>query len=145
MTLDDRRLFVANTNSDTVSVIDTDERRVVRTIAVNPFPGALFGSSPNALAIHDGHLVVSLGRANALASSGSGPHRWSGGSLVGLIPTGWYPSCARGRRTSGRVIVANGKGVGSLGPEATVGPDPATNKTGRWVHSNQGSASLIDA
>ena len=41
MALDDRRLFVANSNSDTVSVIDTDELRVVRTIAVNPFPGAM--------------------------------------------------------------------------------------------------------
>jgi len=39
--------------------------------------------------------------------------------------------------------VANGKGVGSLGPEATVGPDPATNKTGPYVHSNLGSTSVI--
>ena len=43
------------------------------------------------------------------------------------------------------MIVANGKGVGSLGPVATVGPDPPTNKTGKWVHANQGSASIIDA
>jgi hypothetical protein len=44
---------------------------------------------------------------------------------------------------SGRVIVATAE-VGSLGPVATVGPDPLTNKTGKWVHANQGSASIID-
>src|SRR5262245_59842431 len=44
MTLDDRRLYVANSNSDTVSVIDTDALSVVRTIAVNPFAGTIVGS-----------------------------------------------------------------------------------------------------
>jgi YVTN family beta-propeller protein len=145
LALDGRQLFVANTNSDSVSVIDIAQERVVRTIAVDPFPGALLGSSPNALAVHDGHLVVSLGRANALGVFRLGQHRWSAAALVGLIPTGWYPSALAVDPANGRLVVANGKGVGSLGPEATVGPDPATNKRGRWVHSNQGSASLIEA
>src|SRR5262249_59275786 len=77
MALDDRRLYVANSNSDTVSVIDTDDLRVIRTIAVNPFPGALFGSSPNALAIHAGQLLVTLGRANALALFKLHDRKWS--------------------------------------------------------------------
>ena len=145
MALQDSQLFVANTNSDSVSVIDITRDRVVRTIAVDPFPGALLGSSPNALAVHDGHLIVSLGRANALAVFRLGPHRYSGASLIGLIPTAWYPSGLAVDPVEGRLIVANGKGVGSLGPAALVGPDPATNKRGPWVHSNQGSASLIDA
>jgi YVTN family beta-propeller protein len=145
MVLDGSRLLVANTNSDTVSVIDVGQDVVVQQIAVHPFPGTLLGSSPNALAIHDGHLVVSLGRANALALYRLGREHWRVTPLVGLIPTGWYPSALAVDPRSGRLIVANGKGVGSLGPEATVGPDPATNKTGKWVHSNQGSASLIEA
>jgi YVTN family beta-propeller protein len=144
LAIDGERLFVANTNSDTVSVIDLERDRVVRTIAVDPYPGALLGSSPNALVVHDGHLVVSLGRANALALFRLGPHQWSGAGLIGLVPTGWYPSSLAVDRASGRLLVANGKGVGSLGPVATVGPDPATNKTGKWVHSNQGSATLIE-
>ena len=105
----------------------------------------MLGSSPNALAVHDGHLVVSLGRANALALFRLGSFQWSGASLIGLIPTGWYPSSVAVDSRTGRLIVANGKGVGSLGPTATIGPDPATNKTGKWVHSNQGSASLVEA
>jgi YVTN family beta-propeller protein len=145
LALDGSRLFVANTNSDSVSVIDLEKDRVVRTIAVDPFPGALLGSSPNALAFHDEQLVVSLGRANALALFQIGSHPWGGARLVGLVPTGWYPSSLAVDPATGRLIVVNGKGVGSLGPEAIVGPDPATNKTGKWVHSNQGSASLIEA
>jgi YVTN family beta-propeller protein len=48
MALHESRLFVANTNSDSVSVIDIDQNAVGRTIAIDPFPGALLGSSPNA-------------------------------------------------------------------------------------------------
>lgn len=69
--LDGPRLFVANTNSDTVSVIDTASDVLVKTIAVEPFPGSLTGSSPSALALLDGkRLLVSLGRNNALAVYG---------------------------------------------------------------------------
>ena len=42
-------LFVCNTNSDTVSVIDTASRSVVKTISMQPFAKAPFGSSPNAI------------------------------------------------------------------------------------------------
>ena len=143
MAIEENRLFVANTNSDTVSVIDVERNDVVKTIAVSPFAGAIFGSSPNALAVHEDHLLVSLGRANAVAFFQLNRHKWGGANLVGLVPTGWYPS-GLAVDASGRVLVANGKGVGSLGPVATVGPDPATNKTGRWVHSNQGSATLLE-
>jgi YVTN family beta-propeller protein len=145
MAVDNGRLFVANTNSDSISMVDLERNRVVRTIAVDPFPGALLGASPNALAAHDGHLVVSLGRANALALFRLGSYQWGSSSLIGLIPTGWYPSALAVDHRSGRLIVVNGKGVGSLGPAATVGPFPPTNKTGRWVHSNQGSAALVEA
>src|SRR5262245_86573 len=106
---DGSRLFVANTNSDTVSVIDLEEERVVRTISVDPFPGALLGASPNALALSNDHLVVSLGRANALALLRLGRHRWSAAELFALVPTGWYPSALALDPRTGRLIVANGK------------------------------------
>ncbi|MGD9171818.1 MAG: bifunctional YncE family protein/alkaline phosphatase family protein [Candidatus Thiodiazotropha sp.] len=138
------RLFVANSNSDTVSVIDVNKEKVVKTINVEPFPNAPFGSSPNGLTmIGDHQLVVSLGRNNALALYGLGEKSFDAVEFHGLIPTAWYPIDVVAEATSNRLIIANGKGVGSLGPEATVGPDSETNKTGRWVHSNMGSASII--
>jgi YVTN family beta-propeller protein len=138
-------VFVANTNSDTVSIIDSTTDREVKTISASPFPGAPFGSSPNSLAmLEDGQLAVSLGRNNAVALYRLGGQMYDAVSFEGLIPTGWYPTGIASDKVNRRFIVANGKGVGSLGPEATVGPDPATNKTGKWVHSNQGSASVLD-
>lgn len=144
MLLDGRRLFVANTNSDTVSVIDRQAARVVKTIAVKPFHGAPLGSSPNGLALmSEDRLVVSLGRNNALAVYGLGRRMYDSVEFEGLIPTGWYPTSVAADRLNSRLVLANGKGVGSLGPTATVGPDPSTNRTGKWVHSNMGSASII--
>ncbi|MGI8476970.1 MAG: hypothetical protein ACR2OO_11435, partial [Thermomicrobiales bacterium] len=136
-------VFVTNTNSDTISVIDAASLEVVKTIAVQAFPGAPYGSSPTGAAMIDDHqLVVGLGRNNALAL-----YRWNGPaepvSFEGLVPTGWNPSQVMvdaGRR---RLIVVNEKGVGSLGPEASIGPEATGNPTGKWVHSNQGSLSLI--
>jgi YVTN family beta-propeller protein len=62
-----RYLFVANTNSDSVSIIDTTSDEVVKSFGVEVFPHAPFGSSPSALALLDDHrLLVSLGRNDAL-------------------------------------------------------------------------------
>ncbi|GAC1408139.1 MAG: alkaline phosphatase family protein [Burkholderiaceae bacterium] len=142
--LDGSRLFVTNTNSDSVSVINTQTGLVNKTIAVKPFHNALLGSAPNGLALmSNDRLVVSLGRNNALAVYELGDRMHDSVKFKGLIPTAWYPTSVVTDRQNGRLVVANGKGVGSLGPVATTGPDKASNKTGKFVHSNLGSASLI--
>ncbi len=139
--LDGTTLFVANSNSDTISVIDTALDTVIKTIPVQVFPGAPFGSSPNAIARVGDRLVVSLGRNNALAI-----FEWEGPAEVvsfqGLIPTGWYPADLAVDTTGARLLVAHAKGVGSLGPETEGGPEE-TNPTAAWVHSNLGSAALL--
>src|SRR5207245_827029 len=48
---DGRRLFVANANTDTVTVVDTGNDTVVETIPTNPAPGRLGASCPNGLAL----------------------------------------------------------------------------------------------
>jgi YVTN family beta-propeller protein len=137
-------LFVANTNSDTLSVVDTATDEVVKSIAVQAFPGAPWGSSPNALTmVGEDRLVVSLGRNNALAV-----YEWEGPAqpvgFQGLIPTGWYPASVAVDVPGDRLVVANAKGVGSLGPELETGPyEDGANPVGHYVHSNLGSASLI--
>ena len=115
MHLDGNYLFVANTNSDTVSVIDTTIDQVVKTIAVHPFPKSPYGSSPTALTtMSGGRLLVSLGANNAI-----GLYNWQGPanpvSFEGLIPTGWYPADLTINPSNQRIIVANAKGIGSLG------------------------------
>jgi len=143
--LDGRRLFVANTNSDTVSIIDVATDKVIKTIAVRPFAGVLRGSSPNALAMMDSQrLVVSLGRNNALAVYSLSDHLYGGVAFLGLIPVGWYPAGIAVDTDKRRLIVANNKGVGALGPEVTTGPWGGPNvKKGKGVFAYTGSASVI--
>src|SRR5215207_11280559 len=85
------RLYVANGNSDDVSVVDTRANGVVATIRADPFKQRRIGVAPTAVAVSpDGlRLFVTLGGANAVAiyDVSTSPAR-----LRGLIPTGWYPS-----------------------------------------------------
>lgn len=131
-------ILVANTNSDTISVIDGSANKVVSTISVSPFHGAPFGSSPNSLAItREQQLIVALGTNNAL-----GVFQWNAkrhdADYLGLIPTGWYPGSVAVDPMHNRLLVANVKGEGSLGA-----PLPILDKTGPSVRSLLGTASLI--
>jgi len=137
-------LLVANSNDDTVSAIDTTTSTVRQTFNVNPLPMRTVGAAPNALAMLDStHLLVSLGRDNALAEftwNGSG----SPAGLVGLIPTGWYPVAIERDDALGQMVVTNDKGVGSLGPAQTITQGPGTHPaTGRNVYADVGTVSLL--
>jgi YVTN family beta-propeller protein len=132
-----QRLFVANGNSDSVSVIDTRTNVLSATIAVAPFRERRVGLAPTAIALSpDGNaLYVALGGANAVAvfdvSTGAATAR-----LRGLIPTGWYPASLDVSRDGGTIAVGTLLGVGS-GTGETVG------MRGRYVHAVRGSVNVI--
>jgi YVTN family beta-propeller protein len=64
-------LFVANSNDDSLSVINTATNKVVQTVSTNPLPGAKVGSYANAISMPDpNHVLVSIGRDNAIAVYG---------------------------------------------------------------------------
>jgi YVTN family beta-propeller protein len=127
-----RRLFVANGNSDTVSVIDTATDRVLEEIPTTAprelFAGAakLKGSSPNSLALSPDErtLYVTNGGTNALAvirlrggeagGDDEGDDDDTGSAVIGLIPTGWYPTAVA--TTGARLFVVNAK--------SNAGPNP---------------------
>jgi YVTN family beta-propeller protein len=145
MLLDGSRLFVTNTNSDTVSVIDTQSRKVTRTISVKPFAGALSGSTPNGLAlIGTDKLAVTLGRNNAVAMYTVATGTDQAVSFDGLVPVGYYPTAVATDAARARMYVLNGRGVGSLGADRTSGPDKATNKTAKSVYAIVASLSVVD-
>jgi YVTN family beta-propeller protein len=109
-------VFVTNTADNSVSVIDTRKDRAVQTIATQPWPEASVGYEPNAVTLtDDGRLLVTLGRANAVAvyryTSPQQPARY-----VGLLPTDYFPSgiTAVGKQ----VVVANTRGVDARRPDA---------------------------
>ena len=113
LSADGRTLYVANANSDTISVIDTAKLRVTESVSVRPDPALPFGSQPNALALSpDGKsLYVANGGNNAIAVVATPDETRSNCVVKGFIPTCWFPG---GVATDGRrLFVANVKGYGS--------------------------------
>lgn len=115
------RLFVANTNDDSLSVVDvTHALKVVATESVRPVAGVPVGAHPDALALApDGKtLFVALAGMNAVEVRDG----VTGGRVAGhpvYIPTGWYPSAlaVTGSAKHYRLWVTNAKGIGP-GPGA---------------------------
>jgi YVTN family beta-propeller protein len=113
LSADGRTLYVANANSDNVSVIDTRTLKVTETILVRPDPTLLFGSAPNALSLSkDGRtLFVANGGNNAIAVVSLAQSAADKSKVEGFIPTAWYPG---GLINDGKnLYVANVKGIGS--------------------------------
>jgi YVTN family beta-propeller protein len=101
LTRDGARLFVANGNRNTISVIDTARGEVVEQIEAALRPKAPLGSTPNALALTpDGKtLLVANADNNALAVIDIS--RQGGSAAHGFIPTGWYPTAVPPARDLG--------------------------------------------
>ncbi|MCC6418274.1 MAG: bifunctional YncE family protein/alkaline phosphatase family protein [Gemmataceae bacterium] len=141
-----RFVYVANANSDTVSVIDTRTDKVVETIFCRSAHRLPFGSGTNALALSPdgGTLYAANGTNNCVAvvalAGGSSDGRQTearprASMLLGLIPTGWYPGGVVA--TANRLFVANVKGHGSL-------DEKRAKEKGKNSHDHLGSVSLID-
>ncbi len=140
----DGTLIVANSNDDSLSLVDPGTNKVVRTVNVNPLPGSSVGSYPNAITMPDAHtLLVSIGRDNALAvytySGAKNPLKYTG-----LLPTDFYPVNATWDAALGKVIVTNDKGIGARGPESTIDKGPGTSPapesvTGHNTYDDTGS------
>jgi YVTN family beta-propeller protein len=112
-------LFVANTNSNSVSVIDTTKDKVVQTITTQPWPEATVGYEPDGITVtQDGHLLVTLGRANAVAvyrfSSAQQPARY-----VGLLPTDYFPEDIA--TVGNQILVSNTRGIDARRPTTAAG------------------------
>ena len=118
MALYGRYLLVANTYSDTMSVIDTTSNLVVRTINLSlpigvPGAGPAYGAAPNSIAVDSkrGIAYVALYNANSIAvvnlsNPGQEP-------VLGLIPVAYAPSSVVLNPATNVLIVANDKGIGT--------------------------------
>jgi YVTN family beta-propeller protein len=114
-----RYLLVANTYSDTISVIDTTTNEVAWTIDLGlpiGVPGegqAAYGAAPNSIAVDGpkGVAYVALYNANAigvvsLAKGVKNP-------VIGMIPVAYAPSSVVLDQANNALIVANDKGIGT--------------------------------
>src|SRR5262249_51020908 len=139
MFVKDNALFVADTNSDTVSVIDTTKNAVVQTIETRPWPSSKVGYAPTSIAMtDDGHLLVSLGRANAVAVYQYHGTPQQPVNYIGLLPTDYYPATVA--TVGGKVVVTNTRGIDARGPALTFNKGPGTVvAVGHGTHSTTGS------
>jgi YVTN family beta-propeller protein len=112
-------LLVANTYSDTISLINTTTNTVVQTINLGlpiGIPGsgeAAYGAAPNSIAVDakNGVAYVALYNANAigvvsLAKGVSNP-------VLGMIPVAYAPSSVVLDAATNSLLVANDKGIGT--------------------------------
>ncbi len=106
-----RYLVVANSGSDTLSVIDTRTDQVIETIWARINPADLLGATPNALVFNPKGdiLYVANGTQNSVAAIRFRPGE---SRLLGLIPTGWFPGAVVYDKRRQHLYVANIKGVG---------------------------------
>ena len=144
LSADRSHLFVANTNDDSLSVLDvTGTPRVLATESLRPVQGAPVGAHPDALVLSpDGAtLFVALAGLNAVeVRDGRTGARVAGRPVY--LPTGWYPSAlaVTGTAVHYKLWVTNAKGIGpGPGYNASIFAN-GTNTTG----STNGTVSAID-
>ncbi len=111
-------LLVANTYSDTISVIDTATNVVARTINLAlpigvPGQGPAYGAAPNSIAVdaEQGVAFVALYHANAIAVVNLA--KGATNPVMGMIPVAYAPSSVVLNKANNTLIVANDKGIGT--------------------------------
>lgn len=120
------RMFVANGDSDSISVIDMTKNTVTNTISVQPFRGAHAGTQPNNLALssNGNTLYVTNGGNNDVAVINvSDKEKF--GRIKGLIPTGWYPTGVQ-VTPDNQLLITSAKGLGT-GPNKGTDPSNPNN------------------
>jgi YVTN family beta-propeller protein len=129
---DKTKLYVANANSDLISVIDTRTKSVIKDLSSKPMAELPFGSAPNS-------VTVSPDGKTLFAANGGNNHiaviDLSNGKVKGLIPSGWYPGAVLLSKDGSKLFVANIKGNGS--------PQTGLRDKGINSHDHSGSVSFI--
>ncbi len=109
-------LFAVADNSDSVVMIDTAKDRLVAEIKTTA-PAGIFanrggfkGSNPNSLALapDEKTLYVTNGGTNSVAVIALDKDP-DDNRVVGLVPTGWYPTSVSVSRSGATLYIVNGK------------------------------------
>lgn len=110
------RLFVANSGSDTVTIIDTDRDKVMRSILLRPSDlRGLPGVAPVGLALSadEKTLYVACSDMNAVAVVDLEANK-----MTGYIPTGWLPTSIQLSKDNSHFVVTSAKGIQPKNPNA---------------------------
>ncbi|MEP7256113.1 MAG: bifunctional YncE family protein/alkaline phosphatase family protein [Ferruginibacter sp.] len=124
ITKNNKYLFVANANDNSVSVINIKERKVIETLTCSLYPDAPPGSTSNgvALSADDKMLFIANADNNCLTVFDISKPGFS--VSKGFIPVGWYPTCVK--VIGKKIFVTNGKGFSSFANPK--GPSPVKRR-----------------
>ncbi len=129
-TNDGKKLYIADSDEDAVSEIDTLSQTEARRFSITPKEDPGFGQIPTSLALSptNDKLFVALGGANAVAviDMAKSPR------VLGYFPTAWYPIALQA--DASELFVACSKGIGSR---------PSAKTTGFNVHDSVGAYQIF--
>ncbi len=106
------RLFVANANDNSVSVVDLTDCNVEETLNAALFAGSLQGSTTNGLCLMRGGKQLAIANADNNCLTLFDVSRPGRSRSVGFIPVGWYPTNVK--CIGNKLWVTNGKGLRSM-------------------------------
>ncbi|HET9137676.1 MAG TPA: bifunctional YncE family protein/alkaline phosphatase family protein, partial [Candidatus Kapabacteria bacterium] len=124
LTKNGKFLYVANSNDNSVSVIDLAQRKVIETLNAALYPNAPSGSTTNSVALSTNEKTLYVANADNNCLAVFDVSKPGKSSSKGYIPTGWYPTCVRVVGTT--IYVTNGKGFSSKANPK--GPNPRSKK-----------------
>jgi YVTN family beta-propeller protein len=130
-----RYLYVANANDNTVSVIDTKEKKTIETLNAALYPTTLSGTTTNGVALSDDGKTLFIANADNNCLAVFDVSQPGASISKGFIPTGWYPTCVRVVRQ--KLYVSNGKGFSSFANPN--GPNPYDKKERVLIHQGDNS------
>ncbi len=137
MCTDGNSLYVVNSSSDSLSVLDSHRDRIVRTISLAR-PGSRFGAAPASCAVSGRRLYVTLAGTNAVAMVNK-----TTGRAFALIPSGWYPT--KVLTNDHQLFVLSAKGIRGRHPNPSGPQADGDGRGGEYVLTLlKGSLSIIN-
>ncbi len=119
-----KTVYVANSNDNTVSVVDVASQKVVETLNAALYPDAPNGSTTNGLALSADEKTLYIANADNNCLAVFDVSKSVQSKSKGFIPVGWYPTNVK--VVNKKIFVTNGKGFSSMANP--YGPNPFANK-----------------
>ena len=123
-TSDGRYLFVANSNDNSISVIDNKKHLVLETLNAALYANSPQGSTTNGVALSTDEKTLYIANADNNCLSVFDVSKPGNSHSKGFIPVGWYPTNVK--VIGKKIFVTNGKGFTSMANP--YGPNPVDKK-----------------
>ena len=144
---DGKRLFVSCGNDDDVQILNAQTGQIMERVHLTVTPKAPSGTTPCALSLSPDNKTLYVANSDNNDVAVVDVSRVGQSRVKGFIPTGWYPTTVCALPDGKRLLVASGKGMGTVpNPyNKPVTPKTASNPAFRYIGTMlQGMVSVLD-